>query len=119
MGMIRLGLAAVTAAGLILAGPAYGHAKLRSTAPAADAQLQVAPKSLILTFNEAVRLGVLTLTTGGKDVPVTIDRSAPAAPQVTVVLPALAAGKYQVHWSVMSEDDGHVTQGTLTFAILP
>jgi methionine-rich copper-binding protein CopC len=117
--MMRLGLAAAAAVGLILAGTAFGHAKLRSTAPAAEAQLHVAPKSLTLNFNEAVRLGVLTVTAGGKEIPVTIDRSAPAAPQVTVALPALAAGKYQVHWSVMSEDDGHVTQGTFTFAILP
>lgn len=115
--MIMRWLAAVVA-GLILSTPAFGHAKLRGSLPAAGAQLQAAPKSLTLTFNETVRLAVLTLIVDGKDIPVTIDRNAPAAAQVTVTLPALAAGSYQVRWSALSVDDGHVTQGTFSFSIL-
>jgi hypothetical protein len=105
-------------AALILTAPAFGHAKLRSSLPAADAMLQAAPKSLVLTFNEMVRLAILTLTIDGKDIPVTVDRNAPAAPQVSVTLPTLAAGKYQVRWSALAVDDGHVTQGTFSFSIL-
>jgi methionine-rich copper-binding protein CopC len=116
--MVKPWLLAVTATGMILAGPAFGHAKLRSTLPAADAQLLVAPKSVTLTFNENVRLTVLTVTADGKEVPVTVDRSAPAAPQVTVALPVLGAGNYQVRWSALSPDDGHVTKGTFSFTIV-
>jgi methionine-rich copper-binding protein CopC len=108
----------VLGAGLILTAPAFGHAKLRGSLPAAGAELRTAPKSLTLTFNEPVRLAVLTLSIDGKDIPVTVDRNAPAAPQVSVTLPALAAGKYQVRWSALSVDDGHVTQGTFPFSIL-
>jgi methionine-rich copper-binding protein CopC len=108
---------AATAAGVILAGPALGHAKLRSSIPAAGARLQAAPKSLTLMFNEDVRLAVLTLSTGGKDVPVKVDRNAPAAPEVLVALPPLAAGKYLVQWSALSPDDGHVSKGTFSFEI--
>jgi methionine-rich copper-binding protein CopC len=115
--MIMRWLTAVLA-GLILTAPAFGHAKLRGSLPAADAQLPAAPKSLTLTFNETVRLAVLTLSIDGKDIPVTIDRNAPAAAQVTVTLPALAPGRYQVRWSALSVDDGHVTQGTFSFSIL-
>jgi hypothetical protein len=111
-------MAGVAMGGLSLSGPAFAHAKLRSTIPAADAQLPVAPKSLTLSFNESVRLAVLTLTADGKEVPVTVDRSAPAAAQVTVALPALAAGKYVVQWSALSVDDGHVSKGTFAFAIV-
>jgi methionine-rich copper-binding protein CopC len=116
--MVKPWLLALTGAAMILAGPAFGHAKLRSTVPAADAQLPVAPKSLTLTFNEDVRLAVLTLTADGKDVPLTFDRSAPAAPQVTVALPVLGAGNYQVRWSALSPADGHVTKGTFSFAVV-
>jgi copper resistance protein C len=111
-------LTAAAVAGLILAAPAFGHAKLRSSLPAADAELQAAPKSLILTFNETVRLAVLTLTVDGKDITLNVDRNAPAAAQVTVILPALAPGKCQVRWSALAVDDGHVTQGTFSFVIL-
>jgi hypothetical protein len=103
--------------GMILACPAFGHAKLRSSAPAADARLSAAPKSLTLTFNEEVRLAVLTLTVDGKNIPVTVDRGAPAASQVSVALPALAGGKYQVQWSALSVDDGHVSKGAFSFTV--
>jgi methionine-rich copper-binding protein CopC len=112
-----LALAPSILGGLMLAGPAGAHAKLRSTLPAADAQLTAAPKALILTFNEDVRLAVLTLRTAGKDIPLTLDRSAAAAPQVSVPLPPLAAGKYQVQWSALSPDDGHVVKGSYSFTI--
>lgn len=116
--MVKFWLPAVTVAGMILAGPAFGHAKLQSTIPPADARLQEAPKSLTLSFNEDVRLAVLALTADGKDIPVTVDRSAPPARRVSVMLPVLAVGKYQVQWSALSADDGHVSKGTFTFAIV-
>jgi copper resistance protein C len=116
--MAKRWLLAVTATGMILVNPAFGHAKLQSTIPGADAQLQVAPKSLTLSFNEDVRLAVLTLTADGREIPVAVDRSAPAAPQVSVALPVLPVGKYQVRWSALSPDDGHVSKGTFSFTIV-
>ena len=106
------------AAATTLAGPVLGHAKLRATVPSADAQLQTPPKSLTLSFNEAVQLAALTLTAGDTPIPVSVDRTAPAAPQVTVALPVLSAAKYQVQWSVLSTGDGHVAKGTFSFTIL-
>jgi methionine-rich copper-binding protein CopC len=117
--MIKRGFTAMAVAGMILAGPVFGHAKLRSTLPAADAQLGAAPKSVTLTFNENVRLAVLSVAADGREIPVVVDRSAPAASQVTVTLPALLPGKYQVRWSVLSADDGHATQGTFSFTVVP
>jgi methionine-rich copper-binding protein CopC len=117
--MIKRGFTAMAVIGMILAGPAFGHAKLRSTVPAADAQLTQAPKSVTLTFNENVRLAVLSVAADGREIPVAVDRNAPAASQVTVTLPALTPGKYQVRWSVLAADDGHATQGTFSFTIVP
>lgn len=105
------------AAGLMLAGAALGHARLRSSVPAADAKLEVAPKALTLTFSEAARLAVLTLSLDGRDMPVAVDRSAPAALQVSVPIPALAGGKYLVQWSALSAADGHASKGSFTFEI--
>jgi methionine-rich copper-binding protein CopC len=112
-----LPLGVLTLGALMLAGPADAHAKLRGTVPAADAALAAAPQALTLTFNENVRLAALTLSTAGKDIPVALDRNAAAAPQVSVRLPPLAAGKYQVQWSALSPDDGHVVKGSYSFTI--
>jgi len=114
--MLKIWLPAAVA-GMMLSGLAFGHAKLRSTVPAADAELQVAPKTLTLTFNEDVRLAVLSLTADGKQIPVTFDRSGPAAPQVNVPLPVLSPGTYQVEWSALSPNDGHVVRGSFSFTI--
>jgi methionine-rich copper-binding protein CopC len=116
--MIMRGFLAAALGGLVVAGAVFGHARLQSTSPPADARLELAPRTLTLTFNENVRLAVLTLRTGAKDVPLAIDRNAPAAPQVVVALPVLAPGTYQVAWSALSPDDGHVVKGSFSFSIV-
>ena len=115
--MLRQVWLACTATVMILPLTAVAHAKLLSTSPAAGAQVDAAPKALTLEFNEAVQLAVLKLSSEGKDIPVAVDRGAAAAAQVTVALPALAAGTYQVQWSAITADDGHVVKGTFSFVI--
>ncbi len=108
---------ALTVAGVLLAGTAFGHARLLRSSPTDRAHLPVAPKSLTLTFNENVQLAVLSLTSDGKDMPLNVDRSATAAREVTVMLPPMADGRYQVQWSALSSDDGHVSKGTFSFIV--
>jgi copper resistance protein C len=115
--MVKRVLLAFIAAGVILASPVLAHAKLQSSSPAADAQLSQAPKSLTLKFNEDVELASLKLTVEGKDIAVAFDRGAAAARQVSVALPSLAAGTYQVQWSALSPDDGHIAKGAFSFVI--
>ena len=104
-------------AALVAASPAFGHAKLLATAPAAGAELAAAPASLTLTFNEAVRLAALRVTSAGRAVPITIDRGAAAAAVVTVALPPLSPGSYHVEWSALTVDDGHVVKGEYSFVV--
>jgi methionine-rich copper-binding protein CopC len=98
--------------------PAFGHAKLLLSAPAADAQVTGSPATLTLTFNENVRLAVLKLSTGGRDIPLTVDRATAGTATVSVRLPTLAAGKYDVQWSALTLDDGHVVKGGYSFSVL-
>ena len=112
--MALLGLLAAVAFG----APAFGHAKLLLSSPAADAQVTGSPAALTLTFNEPVRLSMLKLSTGGRDIPLAIDRVAAGTATVTVKLPALAAGKYEVQWSALTLDDGHVVKGGYSFSVL-
>ncbi len=109
---------AMAAAVLISPLAAMAHAKLLSTTPAAGAQLRAAPKVLTLDFNESVKLAVLKVSRDGKDISVPYDGGASAA-QVAVPLPALAPGTYQVKWSALTVDDGHVVKGSFSFVIEP
>jgi methionine-rich copper-binding protein CopC len=104
-------------AALLAAGPALGHARLLETSPAAGAEVSESPPSLTLTFNENVRLGVLKLTTAGHAVPLTVDKDRAPARAVTVTLPPLTRGSYEVEWSALTPSDGHVVKGRYTFVI--
>jgi len=106
------------AAALIFPLAVWAHAKLLSTSPAAGAELGAAPKVLTLDFNESVKLAVLKVSSDGKDISVPYDGGATAA-HVAVPLPPLAPGTYQVKWSALTADDGHVVKGTFSFVIKP
>lgn len=103
---------------LVLPLAAQAHAKLLSTSPAAGAELAAAPKVLTLDFNESVKLAVLKVSSAGKDIVVPYDGGASES-HVAVPLPALAAGTYQVRWSALTVDDGHVVKGSFSFVIKP
>lgn len=107
--------------GLLLAlsaiGTACAHARLLETRPGAGAEIATAPGALTLTFNEAVRLAVLKLSSAGHEVPIKIERGAPPASTVSVSLPPLTSGKYDVEWSAVTVDDGHVVKGGYWFII--
>jgi methionine-rich copper-binding protein CopC len=104
-------------AALLAAGPAFGHAKLLSSSPAAGAEITGSPPSLTLTFNENVRLGVLKLTTAGHAVPLAVDPNPASARVITITLPPLTAGTYDVQWSALTPSDGHVVKGRYAFVI--
>ena len=106
-----------TVAAEILGGPVFAHARLASSVPASNAQVAAAPTTLTLTFDEAVKLALLKLSSDGKDTPVTVDRKAKAAKTVVLPLPALSPGKYDVHWTAVAADDGHVTKGSFAFTV--
>jgi methionine-rich copper-binding protein CopC len=104
-------------AGLLTVGPAFGHAKLLESSPAPGAEIAGSPPALTLTFNENVRLGVLKLTTAGHAVPLLIDPNPAAARVITIKLPPLTAGAYDVQWSALTPSDGHVVKGASSFVI--
>ena len=110
-------LLAFASTAVLLSAAAYGHAKLQSSSPADHAQLTVAPITLSLTFNESAKLAKLTLKGSTKEIPVTLDHDAKSATTVTVTLPTLSPDTYEVQWTAMAVEDGHITKGTLTFTV--
>jgi methionine-rich copper-binding protein CopC len=106
------------AVSLMWSVPCFSHARLQSSVPAAEARLAKAPPTLTLNFSEQAQLAVLKVSSSGTSVPITVDRSAKAASTVIVALPALKPGKYEVQWSAIAADDGHITKGSFYFTVL-
>jgi methionine-rich copper-binding protein CopC len=117
--MRKFQICAITlAASLLWSVPSWSHAKLQSSVPAANSQLAHAPPTLTLNFSEEAQLAVLKLTSLGTAVPVALDRGAKPSSAIVVSLPALKPGKYEVQWSAIASDDGHITKGSFSFTVL-
>lgn len=113
--------AAVTLAVVGLgATPAFAHAALDGTDPAAGATLPDAPKAVTLSFSERVDAslgGVKAFDSRGRR----LDVGAPGHPggdaaKVRVALPDLANGSYVITWRVTSSDS-HPVRGAFTFSV--
>lgn len=116
--MLRHAMLASTVLATLLGAPCFAHAKLQSSVPSNGSQLTEAPKTLTLKFDDDAQLAVLKLIGAGKEIPIALDKTDKAASTFTVGLPALLPGKYQVRWTAVSADDGHVTKGSFSFSIV-
>jgi copper transport protein len=116
------GLAAA-AAWLVLPGAASGHAYLIRTEPAASRVLNSPPRTVQLTYDEAVepRFAIISVTNAaGQQETTGHVRRSPANPD-TLVVPLrahLPEGWYLIYWRAISVD-GHPVQGAFTYAVGP
>ena len=107
-------------AALFAANPAFAHAHLRSSSPAAGAVL-VAPDNIDCNFTEALegRLSSLSVRDGaGREVATGASLAPSDAKQMVLKLPHLAPGTYQVNWVAVSVDT-HRTEGSFSFTVRP
>lgn len=108
----------MTLTALMFASVAHGHAHVQKSEPANNSTLAQAPKNVVLEFNEAVQMTVLSLQKS--DGPTQDLKPLPSAPAkiVTVPIPAVDAGSYIIKWRAAG-DDGHVVNGKVLFTVAP
>ncbi|VVD63758.1 copper resistance protein CopC [Pandoraea horticolens] len=113
------GLALATVLGLAgLSQGAWAHAHAVSSEPAAQATVE-APKSVRVTFDSVLEGALSKLSVvdaQGKPVTQTKSELDAARKTLTLSLPALPAGDYQVNWTAVASD-GHRTQGRFKFTV--
>jgi len=114
-------IAIAVACALLVVAPieAEAHAFLVRSSPAAGQRVLISPHVLQLDFSEPVVLAgsrVSIQTNGGRVIKTgALQRSADQT-AVSVQLPRLAAGTYQVTWGALSED-GHPSTGVFVFGV--
>jgi copper transport protein len=120
----RAALAATLVAGLLalaLAGPALGHALLKSSDPAAGQSLSASPDAVTITFTETPDPQLSTITvldSTGATVDTGPAQVVPGQPtQLRVALPQLQPGVYTVSWRTLSTVDGHLATGSYAFGV--
>jgi copper transport protein len=120
----RAALVLTVAVGALVApAAASAHAYIVKTVPAQSAILKGPPRSVQLTYDEAVepRFAVVSVTDAhGRELTTAPVSRSPADPDTLVVplKPHLPQGWYLVYWRAISVD-GHPVQGYYTFAVGP
>lgn len=103
------------------ATPAQAHAALVRSDPADNAVLTAAPSEIRMWFNEEISAefsSARLLNISGEEIqPEGLRRDADDPMLLILALPELPDGVYSVNWKVLSEADGHFTQGLLVFGI--
>jgi methionine-rich copper-binding protein CopC len=103
--------------GLLLATPAFAHARLVSSDPAANAKVK-SPGQIKLHFSESLEpaFSAASLTdAGGKTVPVS--RSV-GSDTITLLPLTLKPGAYEVTWHSVGQDTHRLT-GSFGFTVVP
>ena len=105
-----------SAALLLLATPAQAHTELERSNPAEGARLDKLPAQAKLVFSEEIAPKDVTVTADGEVLP---DEAVPGMPSaVGLDLSGLRAARTVVlHWTAIDVEDGHQTEGALTFHV--
>lgn len=100
---------------------AFAHAHLKDQLPAEGAALEQAPEAITLNFSEGIEVNFtkVNVTDENKQAIKTGKAALDPSNNTKVIIPVeskLAAGKYDVQWSVVSVD-GHKTKGNYSFTV--
>jgi methionine-rich copper-binding protein CopC len=102
---------------LMATAPAFAHAKLTASDPAANARVKT-PKMIRLSFSEKLEpafSGASLIDPAGKTVPLA---SSVAGSGITLLPLALKPGRYKVDWHSVGQDT-HRMKGSFSFEIVP
>jgi hypothetical protein len=115
-------LIAIGAIALALPAAAAAHAELETVFPADGTTVTEAPTEIVMTFTEALdpakssivlaEVGNPPLLSGGKV-------SADDPKRMTLAVPELPAGVYEIRWTSASAEDGDLDRGTTHFTYAP
>ena len=118
--VVAMAAAAAVASLALPAAPAFAHAGLESSTPAASSVLEKSPAAIVLDFDEAVEAPLTSIDLFDADArPVEIGAPVAVSGDDSIVqasLPDLADGLYAVAWRITSVD-GHVVDGAFSFQI--
>jgi len=95
---------------------ANAHAHLQVSSPADHSVVTTSPANLELTFSELAKLTSLSIQKDKEEMKKLTSLPSTSATKISVALPSLTLGTYQVIWRVLS-DDGHTMAGVLHFTL--
>jgi methionine-rich copper-binding protein CopC len=104
----------------VLAAPALAHTDLVKSSPAADSTV-AAPKTIVLTFSEKVApaFSGFEVVMDGMNMKMAVKTDTSSDGKTVTLTPqgSLMAGSYKLNWHAAAAEDGHRTDGVLSFKV--
>lgn len=118
-GFLARGSAVLAVLVTLAAGEMHAHSQQETTFPEDGAVLAVAPDVLSMTFDEPMRITMISLTSEAGDT-FDLERSDAMEPvtEFRATPPPLPEGRYTVEWRGLSSD-GHPMKGSFSFEVAP
>src|SRR6185312_14967141 len=98
------------------------HAELDTMTPANGSTVTAAPAQIVATFTEPLdpsKSSLVLVTSDGAQIASGVVVAADDAKKMTLAVPSLAAGAYEIRWTTASALDGDLDRGTTTFTYAP
>lgn len=111
--LVAAGIAAVLA---LAPRPASAHATLTSSSPQPGQRLQTAPGVVVLTFSQPLNIQLSrasVVAPGGAST----HQGSVSESEIRIPLSSGAPGVYEVRWTSVSAEDGHVLSGDFSFGV--
>jgi copper transport protein len=115
---MKRALLVVAFVALVAPASAFAHASLEKESPSFKQRLAVAPRQVVLQFDQSVDAlpkAIQVFTLKGKNI-AGRPRAIPGQREIVASLPRLPKGPYTVRWQALS-NDGHIVTGVYTFGV--
>jgi len=118
---ILVAVALAIIASIFITSIGFAHANQLRSDPADGSVLEESPKEISIWFDEPISdrfSSVQLFDVGSQPIEVTgIRRDASDPTHLIIAIPKLSPGVYSVLWKILSEVDGHYSQGLLVFGV--
>jgi hypothetical protein len=105
----------------LLPAAVLAHAELDTAEPADGSTVEVAPTEIVMTFTQDLdpSQSSIVVVAGGSEVASGGEVDPADLRRMTLALPALEPGAYEVRWTTLSAEDGELARGVTSFAFTP
>lgn len=119
---VTLLVIAVALLGVVAPAGVFAHAELDTMTPADKSTVDIVPAEIVATFTEDLdpaKSSIVVVTAAGAQVASGGEVDPSYAKRMTLALPALEPGGYEVRWTSASAEDGDLDRGVTTFTFAP
>ncbi|HEX5014921.1 MAG TPA: copper resistance protein CopC [Candidatus Limnocylindrales bacterium] len=117
---VTLAATVLALAAFLVPAAVFAHAELDTVTPADGSTVEVPPTEVVMTFTQDLnpsKSSIVLVTAAGAEVASGGEVDASDPRRMTLALPALEPGAYEIRWTSWSAEDDEGDRGVTTFTV--